>query len=125
MNGAAGYAGQTITLLRGESKTLQLTVLDQDRNPVDLTGTTLTMMVKKRACDTVALIEKSSSDPTEIEIQTPATAGIANIKIAASDTANLAPARYVYDIWIQMSTLECLPVIRPGAFEVNWSVTVL
>lgn len=120
-----GLEGPTVVIFKGESKTLRLTVLDQDRQPVDLDSTKLTMTVKNSLCDNTVIFDKDSDTPTEIAIQVPSTNGIANIMIDPADTADLEAKDYVFDIWVELSTGEHKPVIKPGIFKVERAVTVL
>jgi len=121
----AGYEGPTISIYKGESKTLRLTVVDENRDPIDLNGATITMTVKQKICDTTALFTKVSTDTDQIEILTPTTDGKADIKIAPSDTTPLDPGEYVHDTWVVLASGRRGPAIKPGVFEVLRSVIVL
>lgn len=113
----------TIEIYKGESKTLLLTVLDENRDPQDLTGATLTMTVRKRITDTATVITKVSTTVTEIEIQAPATGGLAKIFLTPADTSSLAPGDYVYDIWTELASGRKSPVIKPSQFVILLAVT--
>ena len=113
----------TIEVYKGESKTLVLTVLDENRAAQDLTGATLTMTVRKRITDTTAVITKVSTTVTEIEIQTPATDGKAKIFLVPADTSALAVGPYVYDVWVTLSSGRRSPVIKPSLFSILQAVT--
>lgn len=119
-----------ISMIRGDTLTLRLTVTDDDSELFDLTGSTLHFRVKQKVTDAdPALIIKSSALATEIEILLPQTditkKGRADIKLGPSDTDSLTPGNYVYDVWIVLSTGAEHVVIKPSRFRIEQAVTEL
>lgn len=115
-------SSSAIELFRGESKDLSLCVTqfisEAEVNecvdvygPVDLTGSTLFFCVRKQTTDPASLIDKSSDDPIEIEILTPASLGKSIIHITSGDTVGLEAGKYFFDIWIQLSSGKRSPII--------------
>lgn len=115
------------TLFLGSSKTLRVTVYDDDGTLLDLTGSTLFFTVRDNIGAVAAEITKTSADSAEIEIltQSGATLGQADIKLVPGDTSALAVGLHYYDVWIQLAGGERHVVIQPSAFRLNQPVTVL
>ena len=113
----------SVEVYKGESKTLQLTILDCERNAVDLTGATLYFTVKGNLNDCKVLFQKTSAQASEILILSPATDGVAEIYISPSDTSALDAGDYKYDIWVVLSSGKQVPVIAPSLFKVIQPVT--
>jgi len=113
-----------VSITQGTSKTLCLTVKDKDGLPVDLTGSTIYLTVKKNEKEKHALIQKISSDVAQIEIPNP-TDGTAKIYIVPEDTISLAATRYKFDVWVILSSGERYVVVAPSVFEVKSGITVL
>jgi hypothetical protein len=114
----------SVTVHRGASKTLNLTVKDADGNPVDLTGATLYFTVKRKETDASCIIQKISSDVAQIEIASPATQGTAQIFLQPSDT-NKDPGKYRFDVWVVLASGARYVVVKPSVFEIVPGVTVL
>ena len=113
-----------IEVVRGQSKTLKLTVKDKAGVVVDLTGSTIYFTVKEKLTDPKPLIQKLSTNIAEIEVPNPVD-GTANIFIVPDDTRSLGRGKYVYDLWIVLSTGERNPLIKPSTFEVTLGATVI
>lgn len=114
-----------ITVIRGSSKTLRLTVTDPDTNkPVNLTGATVVLTVKKRNEDAQNVIRKTSDTPAESVI-TNATAGIAEFYLVPADTKSKDAREYVFDVWLIMPSGKQYAVIPPSIFDLQPGVTVL
>lgn len=73
---------------------LVITVVDPDGAAVDLTGTTLRFMVKRRRSDADALIDEV---PTLASPQSGATEGVAYIALAEDDTDDMA-GKYLWEL---------------------------
>ena len=119
--------GKPLTLLRGESKTLRLTVRDKEKNTVDLTGATIYFTVKTNTGASNAVIFKSSATSAEAEIDPDQVTnrGIGRFFLSPSDTATLAPGKYVYDVWVELAGGDRHAVIRPSQVEIVRAVTEL
>jgi hypothetical protein len=113
-----------VSVIRGSSKTLNLTVKDKHGEPVDLTGSTLYFTVKRKETDRDCLIQKISTDSAQIEIASPATQGTAQIFLQPSDTT-IDPGKYRFDIWVVLASGARFVVVPPSVFEVKVGVTVL
>jgi hypothetical protein len=117
-------ADNAITIYRGSSKTYLLTVTDEDGEIQNLTGASIYFTVKCDVKDSLAKIQKSSAQATEIEIHAP-TEGKAKIYLGPTDTQNMDPGKYVFDVWVQLASGKRYPVIKPSTFKVEHAVTVL
>jgi hypothetical protein len=113
-----------IVMIRGTSKSLLLTVTDEDSNPVNLTNATIYFSVKRELDCDAPCIYKSTLVPSEIEIMD-ALAGTAKIKLLPADTANMVASDYYYDVWIVLSTGARYAIIKPSIFTIQAGVTVL
>lgn len=124
-------SSSSIELYQGESKDLELEIVkevdDVDGNPqeepVDLTSAKVCFTVRKTVDDPVVQIAKDSTNVLDIEILTPTTSGMVMIYLAASDTQNMEPGNYVFDIWVVLSSGKKLPVIEVSDFIVKEPVT--
>lgn len=117
-----------IQITQGESQTRRLTVRDADGNLVDLTGCVVYLTVKAKEGDTVALISKVSTTPSQILILTPQTLdnkGKADIFFTPTDTLTMTPKDYRFDTWVVLASLQRKVVIRPSPFTVQPTVTVI
>lgn len=114
----------TITMTRGASELVDVTVSKSDGNPQDLTGATLYFTVRIRESDEFPVIQKISTDSNQIEIPNP-TDGKAKVYLRSSDTAGLRPRRYVYDIWVVLPDGNRYVVVPTNVFEIKGGVTVL
>jgi hypothetical protein len=93
---------QDATVYGGDDARLELTLLDRDGTPLDLTGATLTWgMAPRRSSD--AALTKTSEDASEIEI-TDAVAGRAIVKLLADDTDDLSETVYLHELKITDAT---------------------
>lgn len=114
-----------LTVTRGTSMTLRLTVTDPSTNkPVDLTGGRVVLTVKGRVEDSVPLIMKT----TDVELQaaiTQPTAGIAEIYLVPTDTERKTIKQYVFDVWVVLANGKRYAVIPPSIFDLQAGVTVL
>lgn len=124
-------SSSAIELYQGESKDLELEIVkevdDVDGNPeekpVDLENAKICFTVRKTVEDPIANISKDSTNVLDIEIQSPATDGMVLIFLVSSDTRNMEPGKYVFDIWVVLSSGKELPVIEVSEFIVKAAVT--
>ena len=114
-----------VSIPKGMTKTLRLTVTDEDGR-VDLTGATIYFTVKEKAEDVAFNLQKIT--PTEIVLQTQtvdATKGQALILILPADTIGLSTSTtYVYDTVVVLGT-DRHQVIPNTSFTVTTTVTVV
>lgn len=88
-----------IEFFRGDSKVINLTVKDQDGNPVDITGATITFTVKEDAAD--------ADDDAVIQVDgdpIPGSEGKAKIELEPTDTDVEPKTTYVFDIQIKIDS---------------------
>lgn len=107
-----------LRIVRGETKTLQLTVSDESGDPVDLTDGRVVFGVKRRVDDVGLILSKDSEKGVdEVELDDPRR-GRAQIKLLAADTRRLDAKDYVYDVWVVLTSGARHPVIPPSVLEV-------
>lgn len=115
-----------ISIIRGNDKTLELHVKDEDGKAYNLAGCQLDMYVKKQITDADgdAVIHKSSTVVTQIKI-TDASGGIAEIYIDPTDTLKISGVgttleckRHYYDIELKTATPEYFTIVR-DVFEID------
>ena len=109
-----------IDIFRGDNRTLEVTVLDTNGNPVDLTGAQIKFTARTKI-DRKKVIEKSSTDPAQITI-TDAANGKYEIYLIPSDTYSLKPGKYVFDSQVTLSSGQVYTVVF-GTIEVKPDVT--
>ena len=83
----------SVTIIRGSTKIIEVTVTDDDSDPKDLTGGTMYFSVKKYLGDQVPVIQKSSADAQQIEFTYPR-GGVARIYVTPADTQRLELRKY-------------------------------
>ena len=115
-------AANSLTLVRGATKTIELTVLDDAGEAFDLTSAELWFTVKKFISDETFVIQKRSTNVTEIAI-TSACEGKASIYLLPVDTFNLAVREYTFDIWVVTSLGARYLVVGPSTLDLQDSVT--
>lgn len=114
-----------VAVIRGESKTFQITVVDELGEPVNLTGARLIMTVKKDIREEACLFRKDSSKGVaQVDIDEPK-AGKAKIFITPSDTHNQDCGEYLFDVWVVLTSGKQHPVIKTSTFEIVAGVTVI
>jgi hypothetical protein len=90
-----------LAITRGDNETLTILVTDPDNNdtPINLTGATLTWMVKRRPTDDDddAILTKATGSGITLANQTTDT-GEATIAIDDTDTDALAPGTFYWEL---------------------------
>ena len=106
-----------ITIIRGDTPTISVTIVDSEDALFDLTGYDVNFTVKEMKMD-------SNSDaligPETMTVATPAS-GIATLKLSDTDT-NLSEGEYWYDIEIS-KTGTVYTVVGPATFKVTEDIT--
>jgi len=118
--------GKPLTILRGSSKTLELTVRDKNKDLVNLTGAKIFFTIKRSIEATSELVRKTSDTPAEAVLlaQSGDTLGQAQIFLSPSDTIGATPARdYYYDVWVELVSGKRYPVIKPSQLDLRRAVT--
>lgn len=125
--GGGGFLASenAIDVVRGTSRTLVLTVKDSHGDVVDLTSSRVVFSVKCKTSDTTPIIQKDSDVGSAQAEITDAVNGEAKIYIQPSDTQNLNPTKYIFDVWVILSSGSRHLVVGPGAFNVKAGVTVI
>lgn len=112
---------EDITIDQGADQTLQLTLVDTNGAPKDLTGYSASAQIRKTY---------SSSDSDAITfssaIQSPADEGILNLTLTNTQTDAMKAGRYVYDVeisYVDSSANTIIERILEGQVTVTPSVT--
>jgi hypothetical protein len=114
-----------VVVIRGESKTFQITVVDEAGEPVNLTNARLIMTVKPDIREEACLFRKDSDKgAAQIDIDEPK-AGKAKIFVVPSDTHNQDCGEYLFDVWVVLTSGKQHPVIKTSTFEIVAGVTVI
>lgn len=120
-----------ITVTRGESRTIRVTVRDTTKALVDLTGGKAWFTVKERTEDVTPLIRKrnlaAGGADTEILILVPQTdadkKGKFEIYLLPGDTSCLKPGvLYVCDAWVELAGKR-YNVVKKRTFTIDDAVT--
>jgi hypothetical protein len=118
--------GRPLTILRGSSKTLLLTVRDKGKNLVNLTDAKIFFTIKRTIDSDDYLVRKTSANASEAVLlaQSGDTLGQAQIFLTPTDTIGVDPARdYVYDVWVELVSGKRYPVVKPSALDMRRAVT--
>jgi hypothetical protein len=98
--------GKTLKIVRGVTKTIELTVRDEDGALVNLTGATVHLRMKLDINDDDPAFAKSSAEPAEASVlDQDLFKGKARFFLVPADTADIDPSPmqanpYVYDSWV-------------------------
>lgn len=115
-----------MTILRGSSKTLELTVRDSNKVLVDLTGSKVFFTIKRTIGSAEYLVRKTSDNIADAEILTQSgdTLGKARFYLSPTDTISASPARdYTYDVWVELASGKRYAVIKPSVLDLRRAVT--
>jgi len=118
--------GRPLTILRGSSKTLEVTIRDANKELVNLDGSKIFFTLKRSIDSSSWLARKTSDNIAEAEILTQSgdTLGKARIYLSPSDTIDATPARdYEYDVWVELASGKRYPVIKPSQADLRRAVT--
>ena len=115
----------SISVIRGTTKTLKLTVTDSTGTAVNLTGGKLVLTVKSSIYDDLPLVQKLTTDPDQAAITLPRE-GVVEFYLEPADTQALVPRDYIFDVWyIAATSGERYAVVPPATFTVTPGVTLL
>lgn len=114
----------SLSVIRGSSKTLALKVTNPDGSDYNLTGCKLVLTVKPTTYEDLPLVQKVSTVPAQSVITSPRT-GDAEFYLVPADTQGLSPKKYIFDVWLVTATGERFVVIPPSTFDVQAGVTYL
>lgn len=104
-----------ITVYKGDSFKETAKVRDANRDPIDLSGATVTLTIKKERTDTTAALILTEGDGITI-------GGADNNEIDINKIITLAARDYYYDLQIVFSD-DSVRTILTGVFEVVQDVT--
>ena len=102
----------------GDTKVITLTLTDQDDQPINLTGATVYLTIKKSArdADTEAVLQKT------VTTHSSPTTGETVINISPADTRDKKAGKYYYDI--QLTEAEGkVTTINIGRWELLQDIT--
>lgn len=105
---------QDLTITQGDEKAYNLTFTTGD-SPLDITGATLTMTIKRKLNDSEPAVTKTVTEHTN------ATAGETTLTLSTTDT-DIALGKYYYDMQLSGGTVATKTVLR-GSLEITWQVT--
>jgi hypothetical protein len=107
-----------LTVYKGDDKDFNLTLTDGDNNtPINITGDTIWFTVKENETDAdPGVLQK------EITSHTSPTTGQTTISLSNSDTGNLTPAEYYYDIQRVTAAAKVQTLVK-GRFIVTQDIT--
>ena len=117
-------SANTIEIYRGQSKTFEVTIVDDSGNPADLLGATLYFSVKRDLYDQTPIIRKTTATSLEAEILIPTTQGKARFYLVPTDTIVSDVGKYIFDIWVRLASGRVYPVVEPSEFNIKAGVTV-
>jgi hypothetical protein len=114
-------AYKRLSLIRGDSKTLTVTFKDKDAVPYCLKNWVVFFTLKSNydLPDSQASLQKII---TAFADSTSGTSGVAVISIDPTDTVDLIPGEYDYDIAVRTSSNQTFTPVR-GKCEVEYDVT--
>lgn len=104
---------QKISIVRGTTNTLNITVLDASGNPYNLSGGEAIVFGIKQQRSEDCLVVKRIATGSD---------GKYAVTLNPNDTLELAPGRYLYDVGLQSGNCY-YNVIRPSNFEILENVT--
>ncbi len=111
-----------ITIFKGASKTLKLSVVDAAGKPVAINGALIIFTIKRDIKDPQPLLQKKSTNGAEVLITAP-DVGHAEIYLLPSDTQTWDVRTYTFDVWIQLASGARYVIVPPSDFRVDRPVT--
>jgi|GEM_PF-4314374 hypothetical protein len=114
----------SLTIIRGTTKKLQMAVTKPDGTPYDITGGRVILTVKQALSDDLPTIQKRSNVPSEAAITIPRQ-GIAEFYFVPADTQGIAPCTLAFDVWLITASSERYNVVPRSSFVVQPGVTFL
>ena len=114
-------AQNSLSLFRGASRTIVLTITNSDGSVFDLTGYTVWFTAKKSISDIGYVLRKKSDNPAQAVVTQPK-GGVVEIYFVPGDTKDLPAASYIFDVWIVGTTNRYL-VVGPAELKLQDAVT--
>jgi len=104
-----------IKMYKGDNEDIEITLVDENGDPIDLTGSSITFTVKENVADEEPVIQRKNEaaggDDSQIEMTDPAN-GIFEIHIIPENTSSLTAKGYAYDIQVILSSGKVKTVIK-------------
>ncbi len=114
--------GKEIKIIRGNTQTVNLTVLDANSLPAVVDSDTIYFTAKPEYdednTDANAVIRKTMSAEDVLNTES----GAVSFKLTANE-ANIAPGKYVYDIVLKQADTDRVTLLE-GKLKVNPAVTL-
>ena len=107
-----------ITIVRGDTPTIKITVTDSDGAVFDLTNYTARLTVKE---DALSKDADAAIGPVTGTISTP-TNGIITFPLSVTNT-DQSPGIYSYDVQINNGTTDVQTVVGPAEFSIKQGIT--
>jgi hypothetical protein len=108
-----------MTCNQGATLKRTITWTDSAKNPINLTGFTARMQVRAATSSSSVILELTTANN---RVSLGGADGTVNLLVAASDTAQLAPGQYVYDLELVSLGGEVTRLVE-GNFVVKAEVT--
>lgn len=113
----------TIEIVKGTNRTLEVVITDLDCEPIDITGGRVVLSVKETIDDEFPLIQLDSLVPAEGSLTEPRI-GKAQMLVVPANTQNLqTDFEYLYDVWYISATSKRFAVVPPSPWFVRNSIT--
>jgi len=114
-------------ITQGTHRTLRLTLLDEDENPLELEKVWVTVKRRRADVEAKALLSKNSHagatpTPDDIQIVNVAT-GRADVKFVPADTEDVRAGSYWWDCKVKTVAGQIVDPIREAKFTVTAAVT--
>jgi hypothetical protein len=115
-----------LSLTRGDTQSYTLTFKEANDTLYDISGWTVYFTLKENPDlpDSAASLQKILTAGTNgtTGFGTSGTSGIATISLFPSDTVNLAPGQYDFDIQVRTAAAEVYTVLK-GKFDLEYDVS--
>lgn len=111
------------TLVRGDTRKINITITDEFGNPIDLKNDKLffTLKTDLALADSLATLQVVQVLPADALTAT----GIATLVLSATDMATVPPGKYYYDIqWVTSIVPEEVTTIDYGVVNVVADATI-
>ena len=110
--------GQKLSLVRGTTGLFGIVVKNPDGSPfMVIDGQTLVFALKKRPDDEERLIVKKVTNQVE--------PGVYYLELNVSDTEDLEPGRYFYDVGLQWGATAFFNVVESTEFDIKPNISKL
>ena len=114
-----------INLVRGTSKVVIVTVLNEDGTPLNLSGGKAWLCVASQpSCPLIVDKRTGLAGGSDSQAKiTDEDNGVVKFYLTPEDTANLTVGRYQYDVWVETAGGHRYQVIPISAFILSHSIT--